>query len=182
MKLLTDDLKRMLNALALQDAADYLPMREKMRALSSSKSARSVMHAGGTPSPSRRVALLSNGHNCNETLHYALTTSHNHEASLDLVLYGDAREEVEELRQQLEASGISYEIILLGSRNVESLTDYLNSRQALSYLVASKTDPLALELTQKSPQQKRGRQHLPIVLVGHSPQNGVIRLKSINAA
>ena len=174
MKRLTEDLKRMLNALALQDAGDFLPMRDKMHALN-----------GGVLPPqgeARRVALLSDGRDSNEALHYALNACGNQQASLDLVLYGEARNQVEELRQQLQGSAIAYEIILLGKQSVASLGDYLNSRHSLTYLVASADDPLALELTKESSPHLGGRLHLPMVLVDRSPQSGISRLDSVNAA
>ncbi len=181
MKRLTEDLKNMLNALALQDVADYLPMRDKMQALAFNEPQRSVQRFQA-PAASRRVALLSDGHNSNETLRYALNTCSNQQASLDLVLYGEARNQVEELRHQLQGSGIAYEIILLGKQSVESLSDYLNSRHSLTYLVASTDDPLALKLTKESSPHMGGRLHLPIVLVDRSPKNTINRLNSVNAA
>ncbi len=182
MKRLTDDLKRMLSAMALQDAADYPPMRDKMGGLGFSEPKRGAHLPGGGPRPSRRVALLSDGQDSNGPLHYALNACSNQQASLDLVLYGEAREQVEELRHQLQSSGIAYELILLGKQSMESLVDYLNSRHSLAYLVASADDALALELTQENSPHIDGRLHLPMVLVDRSPKVGINRLNSINAA
>ncbi len=182
MKRLTEDLKRMLNALAMQDVADYLPMRDKMNALAGGPNEWQGYMAGNQPPVSRRVAVLSDGRGSNEALHYALDACKNQSASLDLVLYGEAREQVEELRTQLERSGIAYEIILLGKQSVASLTDYMNTRRTLTYLIAPADDPLALELTEESSPHQGGRLHLPMVLVDRTPKSRINRINSVHAA
>ncbi|MDH5785038.1 MAG: hypothetical protein OEZ16_05430 [Chromatiales bacterium] len=182
MKRLTEDLKRMLNALALQDAADYLPMREKMRALGGSDSDMAGQKPGEDPPPQRRVALLSDGGDSNEALQFALNACANQRATLDLVLYGVARDQIEELRQQLQAADLAYEIILLGEKNIHSLIDYLDSRRSLTYLIASADNSLALKLTKENSPHQGGRLHLPMVLVDPSSRAKINRINSVNAA
>ncbi len=178
MKRLSEDLKRMLNALALQDAADFLPMRDKLSALGQ-QGGKSRVAQDLPPPPPRRVAVLSDGGDSEGVLQYALDACQRQQASLDLVLYGQAREQVEEIRTQLQRRGIAHEIILLGQQSVEALAEYLNARRTLTYLVAPADDRLALQLTEGATPHRGGHRHLPMVLVDRTPQS---RINRINAA
>jgi hypothetical protein len=178
MKRLSEDLKRMLNALALQDAADFLPMRDKLSVLGLNGGKDKVAQ-DLPPTPPRRVAVLSDGGDSDGVLQYALDACQRQQASLDLVLYGEAREQAEEIRTQLQRRGIAHEIILLGEHSVEALTEYLHARRTLTYLVAPADDRLALQLTEEATPHRGGRLHLPMVLVDRTPQS---RINRINAA
>lgn len=178
MKPLSEGLKQMLNAIALQDAADFLSMRGKLSRLSMGESGPIGCQAGPLPAP-RRVAMLSDGNSSNEVLQFALEACQRQQASLDLVLYGEAREQAEEIHSQLQRRGFAHEIILLGPKSLEALSEYLTARRALIYLVAPADDILAIQLAKEPPLHRGGNLHLPMVLVDGAPHS---RINHINAA
>lgn len=178
MKRLSEDLKRMLNALALQDAAEFLPMQDKLTSVGTQAGGRVDGAAQKQLSP-RRVAVLSDGGNSSEVLEYALNACQRQQASLDLVLYGEGRKQAEEIRNQLRRRGIAHEIILLGKQSLEALADYLTARRKLAYLVAPADDELARQLTEETSPLPSGRLNLPMVLVDRNPLS---RINRINAA
>jgi hypothetical protein len=167
MKRLSENIKQMMNTLALQDAADFLPggRTRLMQQAGGHLPASSDLPRECTPAPVRRVALLSDGININEVLLYALEACQRQQATLDLVLYGKAKEQVPLFRGQLQARGIAHELILLGTESVDALSEYLSLRRTLIYLIAPADDPLALELTEQVLPSRGGRLHLPVVLV-----------------
>lgn len=171
MKRLSKDLKQMLNALALQDVADYLPMREKLDRLGvcdGNPDDANVTRPQPLSTPAtRRVALLSNGVDISGVLQYALEQCRRQRATLDLVLYGRAKEQakVERLQAALEYCGVAHEVIMLGRESADALSEYLCLRRTLVYLVAPADDPLALTLTEELIPSRSGCTHLPIVLI-----------------
>ena len=181
MKRLSADLKRMLNALALQDAAEYLPTRDKIQALGVDLG--SPGSSSGTPDlpppPPRRVALLSDGGDIEGMLRYTLDACERQQATLDLVLYGKGREGVAKLRARLQRQQIAHEVIVLGEESVDALAEYLCVRRTLVYLVAPTDDPLALQLTEEVVPSRGGRMHLPMVLIDRNQHS---RINRINAA
>jgi hypothetical protein len=182
MKGLSENLKQMMNALALQDAADYLPMSQKLEMLGVGGGrpggARARVEPAVAPAP-RRVALLCDGVKIGGVLHYALAACQRQQATLDLVLYGSARGQSEALRAPLQRRGIAHELILLGEESVEALTEYLCLRRTLIYLIAPADDHLARELTEQVIPSRGGRPQLPVVLV---ERNRHARITPLNAA
>ncbi len=171
MKRLTEDLKRMLSALALQDAGDFLPMRDKLFALGmGSGQEKNRISQEVPPPPTRRVAVLSDGENSEGVLQYALNACQRQQASLDLVLYGAARSQAEDIRLHLCQRSIDHEIILLGNESVETLFEYLSARRNLIYLVAFSDDQLARQLAEEVAPHRGGRLHLPMVMVDNNSQ------------
>lgn len=182
MKRLSEDLKRMLNALALQDAAENLPLRGKLAALGirgGEVEASPAPH--DTPPPPRRVALLSDGTDIEGILDYTLDACQRQQATLDLVLYGAAKASAERMRGLLQRRGIAHELIMLGEENVDALAEYIYTRRSLVYLVAPADDRLAMELTEELLPSRGNRLHLPMVLVERQLQAHP-RINRINAA
>lgn len=180
MKPLSESLKQMMNALALQNAADYLPMSRKLELLGveNSKPVTPRSSEEEPLSPPRRIALLSDGVNIDQLLNYALGACLRQRATLDLVLYGKGRGQSEELRAQLQRRGITHELILLGEESIEALSEYLCLRRTLVYLIAPADDHLARELTEQLIPNRGGRTHLPVVLIDHLPS----QTNPVNAA
>lgn len=178
MKRLSENLKQMMNALALQDAADFLPRSRKLEMLEIGVQPVTAAKVPQPlpPTPPRRVALLSDGVNITEVLQYALEACQRQQATLDLVLYGKAKEQALLLRTQLQARGLAHELILLGEESIDALTEYLSLRRTLVYLIAPADDHLALALTEQVLPSRGGRLHLPVVLVDrchHSRANRI---------
>jgi hypothetical protein len=182
MKRLSESLKQMINALALQNAADYLPMSRKLEMLGVGNGKPVSLRTSEQHdlSPPRRIALLSDGVNIGEVLHYTVEACLRQRATLDLVLYGKARERNEELRAQLQRRGITHELILLGEESVDALSEYLCLRRTLVYLIAPADDHLALELTEQAIPSRGGRTHLPVVLVDRNHHHS--QVNPVNAA
>ncbi|MBA1333279.1 hypothetical protein QQ73_20265, partial [Candidatus Endoriftia persephone str. Guaymas] len=105
MKRLNTELKRILSALALQHAGDYLPMREKLSALGGSdaspRQAERPVVVTSSAQP-KRVALISDGRGAGAPLDYAIDTCLQQGAQIDLLLHGEIEQSrINELEEQL---------------------------------------------------------------------------------
>ncbi len=169
MKRLSKELKQMLNALAHQDAGEFLTMRDKLNILDvkGTVGSEGASHEASS-ARIRRIAMLSDGGDSSKALHYALNACKRQQASLDLVLHGAAARQAGEIRSLLHGHDIASEVVLLGEQSVKALSEYLHSRRNLSSLVASTGDPLALELTEEVLPRRGGRMHLPLVLIDNA--------------
>lgn len=181
MKRLSENLKRILNALALQDAGEFLSTNSKLDMLgvgTGNPDATTAESRRAAP-PRRRVALLSDGENIEGILQYALEACQRQKATLDLVLHGIGKQMSEKLRDQIMAHDVVHEMILLGEESVSALVEYLNLRRSLFYVIAPADDRLALELTQRVAPAPGGLMYLPIVLVDRKQQKQVTQARQV---
>jgi hypothetical protein len=155
---LKQGVKRMLDALAYQDAGDYLSYRAKLGVLGVSE-----VHkpASGPVRASNRVALLTDGDD--EALGYALEICSHQSATLDVVVHGEALTDARRM-QKLRASvvGIPHQAIHLPGETLSALADYVNNQSNLLYLVSSVSNPLARSISQRETGSHRLR--TPVVL------------------
>ncbi len=174
---LTDNLKRVLEGLAYQDAADYLSTEQKLEVLGIEPPRKPASPVGavsrrfGLSGMGRRIALISAGSIEAPALDFALGACRRHAAVLDLVRLGGtpAREdEVRKLSRTARQTGTQVSQVNLPHAGAEALRDYVCSHPSLIYLVATVADDLARELTERI-LQTAGVQ-VPLVLVGgHTP-------------
>lgn len=184
MKRLSENLKQMLNALAIQDAVDPLPTNSKTAMPGGGGDTPDFVTAGPEllPAQPRRVAMLSDGKDIDGVLEYALEACRRQQASLDLVLHGIGKQVADKLRERIMGQGILHEMILLGDESVTSLVEYLNLRRSLFYVIAPADDHLVLELTEKVLPGHSGWMYLPIVLVDRFQRTPITQTKCVNTS
>lgn len=170
MKKLSDNLKQMLAGLAHQDAGEFLPMREKMKALGNGSESRAKP---ATPTASvkkmpatRRIALISDGRGQGAPLAYAVDACLRQGAKIDLLLHGTTdAENISALEHRIQEAGLSYHRIQLGTKPTDAIIDYICNHPALVFMVAMPDDDAAKTLIEEVIPGKGGRMPVPLVLI-----------------
>jgi hypothetical protein len=170
MNKLTDDLKKILAGLAQQNAGEFLPMRDKMRALGFSADAREKPAApprnvvrGPT---TRRIALISDGRGAGAPLEYAIEACLRQDAKIDLLTHGAAdKETISTLEKRIRAAGVQCQRIRLGVKPIDGIIDYICNHPALAFLVAMPDDDAAKVLIEEVIPKRGGRIPVPLVLI-----------------
>lgn len=155
---LKQGVKRMLDALAYQDAGDYLSYRAKLDVLGVADVRKPAVATGRS---NNRVALLTDGDD--QALAYALEICSHQSATLDVVMHGEALTDARRM-QRLRAPlvGIPHQAIHLPGDTLSALADYVNNQSNLLYLISSVSNPLARTLSQREYGAQRLR--TPVVL------------------
>jgi len=175
LKKLTEDLKRMLTGLAYQDAGEFLPMNEKLRAFGVG-----VNPEEATPPttervlqqiPTRkRIALVSDGFGSEALVDYAMHTCQRLGAQLDLLFHGSANAEwKDEVVGQLRRERVSYHRINLSANAAEDIAEYIHNQLQLLYILAQPNDPAVNELMEEMTLTRGKHLAVPMVLIEHRP-------------
>ena len=171
MKKLTEDLKRMLDGLACQDAGDYLPMDEKLRRIG--RQAGLDVHKveqPAAPQPTattRRIAVVINKGSTDAAFNHALQSCQRLDAHLDLLLLGPvSRERVAQLGNALRRAGVAYQAVYMTGPVARGVADYTKQHYSLIYLVAAVDDPDIAEMLEEVQPARRGYLPVPLVLIG----------------
>ncbi len=172
MRKLSEDFRRMLDALAHQDAAEYLPMRDKYRQLGIVQPrVPAADGAAESAATRRRVALLGDGRAAGGHLDYAIDACRRQRAGLDIVLHGAATRKPahpQELSERLRRQGIDARVVKLESGNVQALNEYVSQHPSLLLVVAPAADALARAFTEST--LSRGqRLYVPMVMIQDGP-------------
>lgn len=174
MKKLTEDLKRMLDGLASQDAGDYLSMDEKLRRIGRDAGF-DVHHAGQPAVPqttgaSRRIAVVINKGSTDAAFSHALQACQRLDAHLDLLLPGPvSRERVAHLETAIRAAGVAFQSVYISGPVARGVADYTKQHFSLIYLVAAVDDPDIAEMVEQVQPARRGYLPVPLVLIGDKP-------------
>jgi hypothetical protein len=174
MKKLTDDLKRMLDGLACQDAGDYLSMDEKLRQIgrpgrvdAAETATTAVPHTPATP---RRIAVVINRGSTQAAFDHALQACQRLGTHLDLLLSGPAsRERVVQLEAAVQRAGVVFQSIYLSGPIARGVADYAGQHYSLLYIVAALDDPDLAEMIEETLPARRKYLPVPLVLVGNRP-------------
>ena len=174
MSKMKSDLKRVLDALAFQDAADYLSEAGKNRVLgigdAGAQATRRELpneHAAARRRK-KRIALITDGRGTGAPLAYAADACARQGAGLDVLLHGPA----EAGRALLQASrklGADAQVIALAGDDVEVLVDYICNHPSLVYLVGLSDDALMRSFAERVLPARGGRMHVPLVLIEDKP-------------
>jgi hypothetical protein len=174
MSKLSDDLKRILNGLALQDAGEFLSLPSKMKALG-------IDHGPYNPQNSahsvarfktQRVALINDGRDHSAALEYAIDSCSRHGGKIDLLIHGtDQTAHTSKLETQLSAAGLDYQTIQLGTAPIDSILTYVSNQPALAFLVATPDDAVAKVLVEQVIPNNKRRLPLPLVLIQNRPSD-----------
>jgi hypothetical protein len=194
MKKLSDALKQMLAGLAHQDAGEFLPIRDKMRALGIEtdtegnsaalrNSANCVSGVKIVPA-TKRIALISDGGGMGAPLSYVIDSCQRLEGKIDLLIHGTTdADNISTLERQIEEAGIVFHRIQLGTKPVDGVLDYIRNHSALIFLVATPDDDVAKTLIEEVIPKQGAHIPLPIVLIedlspGHTPEKQAPQLNA----
>jgi hypothetical protein len=174
MKKLTEDLKRMLDGLASQDAGEFLPMDEKVQhVIRDSQPEKPV--AGHTTVPrsraaARRIAVVINRGSTEAAYHHALQASQRLGTCLDLLLCGPvSRERVVQLEAAAQRAGVAFKSVYVSGPVARGIADYTGQHLSLIYVVAPVDDPDIAEMIEETLPARRRYLPVPLVLVGNKP-------------
>jgi len=171
MKKLTEDLKRMLDGLASQDAGDYLSMDEKLRRIGRHAGSdvqhaeqSAVLQPTGTP---RRIAVVINKGSTDAAFSHALQACQRLDAHLDLLLLGPvSRERVAQLEVAIRRAGVAFQSVYMTGPVAHGVAEYTKRHYSLIYLVAAVDDPDIAEMVEEVQPARRGYLPVPLVLIG----------------
>ena len=178
MKKLTEDLKRMLDGLANQDAGEFLPMDAKLQhVIGDSHPEKSVAGQTTAAQPraaTRRIAVVINKGSTEAAFRHALQASQRLETHLDLLLCGPvSRERVQQLEAAARRAGVSFRSIYLSGPVARGVADYTGQYFSLIYVVAPVDDPDMAEMIEETLPARRRYLPVPLVLVGNKPSQPV---------
>ena len=171
MKKLTEDLKRMLDGLASQDAGDYLSMDEKLRRIG--RHAEIDMRNAEQPAvpqptgANRRIAVVINKGSTDAAFSHALQACQRLDAHLDLLLLGPvSRERVAQLEAAIRRAGVAFQSVYMSGPVAQGVADYTKRHFSLIYLVAAVDDPDIAAMVEEVQPARRGYLPVPLVLIG----------------
>jgi len=167
------ELKRVLAALAYQDAADYLSEPEKNRVLGGGAVVRPADNS--TPGKRtamlrrrRRIAMITDGRGGGAPMAYAADACRRQDAGLDIVLHGRPGEG-KGLMRTARQLGVDAQVVELSGDDVEMLVDYICNHPSLVYVVGISDDELVRSLAERVLPARGGRMHVPLVMIEDRP-------------
>ncbi|MET0048087.1 MAG: hypothetical protein ABW066_09905 [Sedimenticola sp.] len=177
MKKLSDNLKRMLNGLAHQDAGEFLSMREKMKVLGMGPETRTKPSPPSTNMAKKlathRIAFISDGRGMGAPLAYAIDACSRQGAKIDLLTHGTTDiENISALENQIRAAGLDHHHIQLGVNAIDDIFNYIRNHPSLIFLVAMPDDNAAKVIIEEVIPQRGARVPVPLVLIEDRPNEG----------
>ncbi|MBW9261492.1 MAG: hypothetical protein K1566_03565 [Candidatus Thiodiazotropha sp. (ex. Lucinisca nassula)] len=170
MKKLSDDLKRMLNGLAHQDAGEFLSMRDKLNVLGMGSETRAKSspppHKMAKKPTTQRIAFISDGRGLGTPLSYAIDACSRQGANIDLLIHGTTdTANISALENRIRAVGLDHHRIQLGMKPVDDVINYICNHPSLIFLVAMPDDETAKVLIEEVIPKRGGRIPVPLVLI-----------------
>lgn len=171
MKKLTKDIKRILSALAYQDAAEFLPMRKKLEIFGVGTSKpktpgpKPVVTTRMEPAP-KRVALIIHKHAIQATFDYAQQACVRLGAQLDLLFAGPAKTaDVDAMEKRLRHEGLAVQRFNLPDNLAKGIENYIQRHPSVVYLVAAQNNPIVREYVEHAASLQGVRLPMPLVLI-----------------
>jgi hypothetical protein len=166
-----------LAGLAYQNAGEFLPMRDKMKALGYGPETRNrpvttpkrvIKRAAAI----KRIAFISDGRGIGAPLDYAIDACLRQDAQIDLLFHGAMdTESISVLERRVQQADLDHQIIKLGNKAVDSILNYIENRTSLLFLVAMPNDKVAKTLIEEVIPKRRERIHVPLVLIEEQKSN-----------
>lgn len=184
---LTEEIKRMLNALACADAGEYLTLRQKTDYLNQKAGTGKAIQAN-TPVPAQstserqQVALYMGSALPADMMHYVVQTCGRLKHGLTVLTFqsdSTARALLGPYADELAAAGISMKIVPLTGDPVSGLARYLRRHPEVAFLACKETGYLGRGFLNGS--QRQDILPVPVVLVAtheESAQSGTHALPS----
>lgn len=178
---LTQELKRMLNALAFADAGELLTLRQKTNYLSQKPGADDAIQAA-TPAPiqskgeRQQVALYMGSELPADMMHYVVQTCGRLKHGLTVLTFQSdsaARALLSPYADELAEAGISMKTVLLTGDPVSGLASYLRRHPEVAFLACKETGYLGRSFLNGT--QRQDVLPVPVVLVAtheESAQSG----------
>jgi len=182
---LSDDLKRILNGLAYEDAGEFLSTSEKMEVLNSnsntarkeiqvkpqarlSKITNSNVESSKVVSAVtvRRIAFISNGEGINAPLDYAIESCLRQNAQIDLLVHDVADTiKVAALEMKIRNAGVRFQQFQIDSNPVDYIINYIAKQTSLIFMIAMPVDTVVKKLVAETSTTHFNRIDVPFVLI-----------------
>ncbi len=177
MNKLTEDIKRMLSALAFADAGEYLTLPQKDRVLKQGGIAvrAPTVAAANTAKPAitrQQVALYMGSELPADMMNYVIQTCSRLKHGLTVLTFqpdNTARGLLDPYADALEAEGITMQVVTLSGDPVSGLTRYLRRHPEVAFLACNETGYLGRSFL--SGAQRQDTLPVPVVLVAAHEDN-----------
>lgn len=171
---LTQDIKRMLNALAYANAGDYLSATEKSRILTGAVvAARAAAPAPASSTARPQVGLYLGSELSAEVMHYVVQTCARLRHGLTVLTFlseAEAQALLTPHRPELDAAGIEVALVVLGGEPPAGLAQGLRRHPEVAFLVVNEAGYLGHGLLNGT--QRQGSMPVPVVMV--APQQAAV--------
>lgn len=174
---LTQEIKRMLNALAFADAGEYLTLRQKTDYLEHKPGARNTIEAataapGQSAHERQQVALYMGSELPADMMHYVVQTCGRLKHGLTVLTFQSdaaARALLSPYAEELAAAGITSKTVLLTGDPVSGLARYLRRHPEVAFLACKETGYLGRSFLNGT--QRQDVLPVPVVLVATHEEN-----------
>lgn len=174
---LTQEIKRMLNALAFADAGEYLTLRQKTDYLEQKPGARNAIEAataapGQSAHERQQVALYMGSELPADMMHYVVQTCGRLKHGLTVLTFqsdATARALLGPYADELAAAGITMKTVLLSGDPVSGLARYLRRHPEVAFLACKETGYLGRSFLNGT--QRQDVLPVPVVLVATHEEN-----------
>jgi len=163
---LTEDIKRLLNALAYANTGDYLSSRQKSRILAGVDTTRVVAEPNPEPGQRPQVGLYLGSELSEEAMQYVAQTCARMKYGLTVFTFlteGEAQDLLTPFRPMLDAAGIDLRLIVVAGEPPAALASALRRRPEVAFLVCNEAGYLGHSLV--NAQQRNAGLPVPVVLV-----------------
>jgi hypothetical protein len=168
---LNDDLKKMLNGLAYQDAGEMLSTREKIRRLNNSLEVDQVTSPANpqiiSQSVDQHIALICDAREHGVSIDYAIETCTRLEGKMDLLLHDSAiQTDTRALENRIRSAGIQCHTIQLGTKPMQRIHQYLWGTAPVASIIAVLNNKRIKPIIDEILSQPNGTICTPLVLIG----------------
>jgi hypothetical protein len=167
---LTDDIKRMLNALAYANAGDYLSLEQKSRVLSGAPTQpTATAEPQSRPTQRTQVGLYLGSELPQQMMQYVVQTCTRLKYGLTVFTFlseAEAQELLTPLRPLLDAAGVDVRLVVVGGEPPADLANALRRRPEVAFLVCNESGYLGHGLV--SATRRNTGLPVPVVLVAAS--------------
>jgi hypothetical protein len=169
---LTEDIKRVLDALAYANAGDYLSLEQKSRVLAGSRPAAAAADPKPSPGARPQVGLYLGSELPGEAMQYVAQTCARLKYGLTVFTFlseAEAQHLLTPLRPLLDAAGIELRLIIVAGEPPADLAHALRRHPEVAFLVCNESGYLGHGLL--SGTRRNDGLPVPVVLVaGHETQ------------
>ncbi len=167
---LKEDIKRMLAALAYQDAGEYLSSLDKMKMIGyrdeGNPEQANTSRKMDKKLPASRIALIVDNSTSEASLNYIIDACQRQHAQVDLIIPGTGNtRKVKNIESRIAAAGIDYKTINTRANPVDGVIQYIFNQPGLIYLVAMSDDEFVQTLIENVLPERELRIPVPLVLI-----------------
>ncbi len=174
MKRLSRNLKRILSALAYEDAGEYMPLKRKKAFLGNGTGhvpthtpVYSSIKASHTHKGKPQTAVIFDGHASDQVMSYLLHTPYIFNTEIIILAHGkdeQLEQKTSELSQKLVKAGRNNTVTYLLEDMADAFQEFCNENPDLQFLVAPKDDMFAREIIE-NPEFHSHSHEIPLILI-----------------